>query len=807
MQRGTMMEAFLQDVRYAVRTLARSPGLVGVAVLSLGLGIGVCAVVFSCVNALYLRPYPYREPSRLVAVFEAQPDRGINRNSVSYANFADWRAGAEKSFEGLAAHDDRALNLAGGEQPESIEAEAVSWNTFRLLGVTPMLGRDFLQEEEGPTAAKVAILSYQLWERVFQRDSGVVGRGIILSGRPYTVVGVVPPPHHFPEVTDVWIPMDLDPTLLRGSHFLEVFGRLRDGVTPEQAQADLNVIASRLATQFPATNRGWTVTVGGMRDSAVGEYKPILAIMMAAVGFVLLIACANVANLLLARASGRSREIALRGALGASRVRIVRQLLTESVLLSVAGAGLGVLVATWGLQMIVSVIPADKPFWMVFTIDGRVLAFTMAVAVGTGILFGLAPALQALRTDLHESLKEGGRGVGTGTPRHRLRNTLVVSEVALSTVLLIGAALMIRSFLALQQVRPGFDQANLLTFIVSLQGPRYDSTSARGVFYDDLLGRLRAVPGVVSAGTSSAAPLLGSSSTSSMVIDGQPAEVGQLPFASLQSVSAGFVSHLGVPFVEGRDLTPQDLDSKAPVALVSKTMAERFWPNESALGKRFKFGVADTVWLSVVGVTGDVRHRNLSDRAENQVYVPYTRLAYRGMNVQVRTGGHPAASGPAARAAVRALDPTLPVVELQTMDEAIRFSMWEQRLYSSMFGAFAAVALLLAAIGLYGVMSYLVSLRTHEIGVRMALGAGQRTVLGLVVGRGVLLAGIGLVIGVAGAFGMTRVLQDLLFGVGTLDPLSFAGIPLMLAAVAALASYVPARRASGVDPVVVLRSE
>jgi len=804
------LETFLQDARYAVRTLAKSPGLVAVAVLSLGLGIGACATVFSCVNALYLRPYPYREAARLVAVFEARPDRGVIRNSVSYANFADWRAGAGKSFEGLAAHDDRELNLAGGERPESIEAEAVSWNMFRLLGVTPILGRDFEEEEDGPNAAKVAILSHRLWQRVFQGDSSVTGRGIILSGRPFTVIGVLPPPHQFPEATDVWIPMDLDPTRLRGSHFLEVVGRLKPGVSPEQAQADLNIIAARLATQFPETNRGWTVTVGGMRDSAVGEYQSILAIMMAAVGFVLLIACANVANLLLARASGRSREIALRAALGARRTRIIRQLLTESVLLSLAGAGMGLLIATWGLQLIVSVVPADKPFWMVFTIDGRVLAFTVTVAVATGILFGLAPALQTLRTDLHESLKEGARGGGAGTQRHRLRNTLVVTEVALSTVLLIGAALMIRSFLSLQRVQPGFDAAKLLTFEVSLQGPRYDSLASRGVFYDDLLGRLRAIPGVVSAGASSSAPLLGSSSTSSLLVDGRPAEPGRQPYASFQSVSAGFVSHLGVPFVEGRDITPEDVSSNAPVALVSRSMAERFWPGESALGKRFKLGVSPNSsdpWLSIIGVTRDVRHRRLSDRAENQVYVPYSRSPYRGMDVQIRTAGTPVASGPAVRAAVRAIDPTLPVVDLQTMDEAIRFSMWEQRLYSSMFGAFAVAALLLAAIGLYGVMSYLVSLRTHEIGVRMALGAGRKTVLGLVVGRGVLLAGVGLVIGVAGAFGMTRVLRDLLFGVGTLDPLSFAGIPILLAIVAALASYVPARRASGVDPVLVLRSE
>jgi putative ABC transport system permease protein len=605
------------------------------------------------------------------------------------------------------------------------------------------------------------------------------------------------------------VPIDLNPTQARGNHFLDVFGRLRDGVTRAQAEGELATVAARLSAQYPETNRDWTVRVVHMREAAMGEYKSILAIMMGAVGFVLLIACANVANLLMARATGRGREIAVRTALGAGRGRIIRQLLTESVLLSGGGAMLGLLVAAWGLDLVVAAIPPDSPFWLVFTIDWRVLLFTSAVAIGSGLLFGLAPAFQALRTDLHETLKEGSRGAGTGGQRHRLRNTLVVSEVALSTVLLIGAALMIRSFLSLSRVEPGFDRANLMTFSVTLQGRRYDSVSTRTAFYDDLVGRLRAIPGTASAGGSTAAPLSGSRVTSSFSVEGQPVEAGRQPLAAVQSVTGGFVTHLGIPIREGRDIATQEVREKAPVALVSQTMAQRFWPNESAIGKRFRFGGVTSTepWMTVVGVTGDVRQQEMSDRPENQAYVPYPAYAFRRMNLQVRMAGSPLAAGPAIRAAVRAIDPTLPVIELQTMDDAIAFRLWEQRLYSGMFGSFAAVALLLAAIGLYGVMSYLVSLRTHEIGVRMALGAGRNSVLGLVVGRGVVLAGIGLVIGVAGAFGMTRVLRDLLYGVGTLDPISFAGIPLVLGAVAALASYVPARRASGVDPVVVLRSE
>ena len=796
----------MSDLRYALRSLAKTPAVTTIAVVTLALGIGVNTTVFSCVNALFLRPFPYREPTRLVAIRSDNPSRGFEGSSVSYANFADWR-GQSTRFEGIVAVTGRSFNLAGTDEPERLEGAAISWDTFRMLGVTPLLGRDFREDEDRPAGDKVALLSQALWLRRFGGDSGVVGRALSLNGEPYTVIGVMPPPHQYPNDAQLWVPLQLDPTLYRGNQYLESVGRLKPDASLAEARADIVAIAGRLAAQYPESNAGWTASVVPWREHEVGEYKPVLAIMMGAVGFVLLIACANVANLLLARATARNREVAIRAALGAGRWRIVRQLLTESVLLSLAGAALGLLIALWGLDLIVAAVPSDKPFWMVFTIDVRVLLFTLAIAVSTGVLFGLAPALQATRTELHESLKEGARGAGASAHRHRLRNSLVVAEVALSLVLLIGATLMIRSFLELQRVEPGFDRRNVLALDVFLTGAAYDSAYERTAFYTKLMPRLAALPGVLDAAASQAPPLSGSSTNSSFTVEGQPVEHGEEPFARLQSVTAGYITTLRVPLLRGRDIEARDIRDTASVAVINQTMAERFWPGQDPLGRRFRFGNTGDDWVTVVGVAADVKQRSLSDPRQNQVYIPYPQSAYRGMTILVRTAGDPAGLTALARDAIRRVDPQLPVFDVQTMDAMYRFSTWEQRLYGAMFGSFAAVALLLASVGLYGVMAYMVTLRTHEIGVRMALGAERRHVLRLVVQRGLLLTAIGLAIGLAGAFGVTRVLSNLLFGVAPTDPAAFLGIPAMLALVAALASYVPARRAARVDPILALRYE
>ena len=802
------MSTFLSDIRYALRSLAKTPGVTLIAILTLGLGIGATTTVFSCVNALFLRPFPYADSYRLAAIRSDNPSRGWVGGSVSYPNFVDWQAQA-RSFTGLAAHGGQSFNMSGGDEPERLEGEAITWNMFGLLGLKPAMGRDFVPDDGREGAAPVTILSAGLWERRFGADSAILGRAINLNGVPYTVVGILGPPIQFPDDAKLWVPIARSPTERRGMNSLNVIGRLADGVSFAAADAEIKGIAARLEQQYPEENAEWTASVVPLRTEEANDYKTVLQVMMGAVGFVLLIACANVANLQLSRAAARHREMAIRAALGAGRMRIVRQLLTESILLSLAGAAFGIVIALWGLDLIVAAVPSDKPFWMVFTIDGRVLAFTAAVAVGTGVLFGLAPIWQAGRVDVHASLKEGSRGSGTGGARQRLRHSLVVAEVALSMVLLVGAALMIRTFLQLQRVDPGFDRRNVLASWVVMAGPRYDAMLSRAAFLDQVLPRLRALPGVTAAAASQAPPLSQSSSSSSFTIEGWSTRPGERLEGNWQSVTAGYVTFLGIPMLGGRDISAQDVRDSSLVAVINKTMAEHYWAGQDAVGKRFRFGSdePDSPWFTVIGVAGDVRHEKLGAPPEDQFYIPYTQAAYRGMMLMVRTSGEPAALAAAMRREVAAVDPQLPLFEQKTMEAMFRFSMWEQRLYGAMFGSFAAVALLLAAVGLYGVMAYMVTLRTHEIGIRMALGAQRRDMLRMVVRRGITLAALGVSIGLVGSFAVTGVLRGFLYGVSATDPLSFIGIPLVLSLVAFLASWIPARRATRVDPMLALRYE
>jgi putative ABC transport system permease protein len=799
----------IADLKFALRTLAKMPSVALIAILTLGLGIGATTTVFSCVNAVLLRPFPYADPDRLVSVGSDNAARGWRMTSVSFPNFTDWQAQAS-SFSGLAGHSGASFNMAGGDEPERLEGEAITWNMFGVLGLVPQLGRDFVAEDGRVGAPPVVILSAGLWERRFGADSSILNRAITLNGKPYTVVGVMPAPLRFPDDAQLWVPLARSPTAQRGMNMMDVVGRLRDGVSVQAADAEIKGIAARLADQYPEENAGWSATVETLRDDYVGEYRAVLHLMLGAVAFVLLIACANVANLLLSRAAARHREMAIRAALGAGRRRIVRQLLTESVLLALGGAAVGIVIALWGLDLIVAAVPADKPFWMVFTIDGRVLAFTAATAVVTGILFGLAPAWQVTRADLHDSLKEGSRGAGTGAGRQRLRQTLVVAEVALSIVLLVGATLLIRSFLQLQRVDPGFDRRNILATTVVLAGTRYDSSRGRVVFFEELLPRLRSLPGVTAVATSQAPPLSGSSSTSTLTVEGQPAEPGRPPEANWQAVTGNYVTLLGIPILHGRDLDDRDVRDSLLVAVINRTMAERFWPGQDPLGKRFHFGGAtetDSPWITVVGVAGDVRHGGLGETPENQFYIAYSQAPYRGMVVLTRTVSDPGAMAAAVRREFRAVDPALPVFELQTMEDIHRSSLWEQRLYGAMFGSFAAVALVLAAVGLYGVIAYMVTLRTHEIGVRMALGAQRGDMLRMVIRSGITLTALGVAIGLAGAFAVTGLLRQFLFGVGSTDLVTFIGIPLLLTLVALVASWIPARRATRVDPMLALRYE
>ncbi|MEJ7813482.1 MAG: ABC transporter permease [Gemmatimonadaceae bacterium] len=810
------MDSLKQDVRYAVRTLAKHRGFTAIAVLCLALGIGANATIFSVVNALLLRPLPYAEPNRLVALYETDLKDPEARNALSFADFADIRAGST-SFEALALHYSRFFTVTGGDQPEGVEGEVVTPSLFRILGYKPILGRDFLPEEEQQGKEHVLLLSHGFWERRFASDPKIVGQTLQLNGVAYTVIGVMPRRFSFPEGEQIWVPMALDASSEpRGNHYMDGLGRLKHGVTVEQATRDVNTIAAQLARQYPKTNAGSGATVRPFREELVaGEIRTVVWVMFGAVCFVLAIACANVANLLLARASAREREIAVRTALGASRGRIIRQLLTESVLVALMGGGLGVLFAHLGLKAMIANIPAEIPFWMVFDLDPRVLAFTLVISLVTGLLFGLAPALQASNANLQASLKEGGRGSGAGARRNRLRSSLVIAEVALSLVLLIGASLMVKSFLRLRSVNPGFDAANALTVRIYLGGDKYTEIRTRATIFANVLERLRALPGVSNAAAVSSIPLSGNNSSQSFEIEGQPATPGNAPSAAVRTITATYFGTMKIPLVSGRPFTDREMMDSTPVVLVNQTLAERYWPGKDAIGRRLRMGTDSTApWLTVVGVAPEVKMRELDTRPEAQIYTTFAFVPYRTMSLIVRTGCPPQAGGcdptalaAAVRAAVHEVDPTLPLIEMETLRWIVDASFWEKGLYGKMFGVFGIVALVLAAVGVYGVMAYAVSQRTQELGVRMALGAQRGDVFRLVVGRGLWLAGIGLAIGLLGAFGLTRVLSSVLYGVTATDPFIFGGISLLLGGVAFLASYLPARRATRVDPIVALRYE
>jgi len=623
----------------------------------------------------------------------------------------------------------------------------------------------------------------------------------------------MPPEFEFPSSSGAWTTMQTDPLNNRGNHSWQVMGRLKPGVTIEQARGDLGRIAAGLESQYPSSNTGWGVNVETLRDYQVGDIRPMLMIMMASVAFVLLIACANVANLLLARAAARTKEMAVRVALGANGWRVIRQMLTESVLVALAGAVVGIGFAFVLLRWIKASLLNGVPFWMQFTIDGQVLAFTIAVAVGTGLLFGLVPALQSAKPNLNETLRDAGaRGASAGRARQRLRSSLVIGEVALSLVLLVGAALLIRSFVGLQGVKPGFDPSHLLTLRVTMNGPSYDSTYKRFAFLDRLLTQLNGQPGIESASITNNIPLSGNNNNSFFNVEGQDAKLGSEPLLEIRWVSPRYLETLRVPLISGRMFNQQewaDSGVAGRVAVINKYMAEKFWKTpQEALGKRFRFGSAtDTSrkWITVVGVAADIKHKELAQQPDLQGYMPYRQGGWNSTAIVVRTRGEPTQATGTVLAALKQNDPLLPAYRVLSMDANIERSYWQQSLYGKLFGAFASIALVLAAVGVYGVISYAVSQRTQEIGVRVALGAQKRDVLRLIVGHGAMLGAIGVAIGLAGALVVTRFLRTMLFGVSPFDPVSFVGVAVVLSAIALVASYVPARRAAKVDPVEALR--
>jgi putative ABC transport system permease protein len=808
-----MLDTLLQDVRFGARVLAKHKGFTAVAVLTLALGIGANTAIFSVVNAVLLRPLPYENSHELVQIWGTLPQ--LDTAPMSPANFLEWRE-QNQVFERIAAYTGQNFNLSGVDEPERIRATRVSADLFELLRVRPTLGRTFLAEEDQYGSQRVVILSHALWQRRFGASPEVVGQTLTLNDQSYVVVGVMPPDFSFPRTTtEMWTPIAFSPGErgTRDTNYISVIARLRPGVTLEQARSGMEALTRRQQEQYPESNTGVGAKVISYKEQVVGNTRPILLLLLGAVGFVLLIACANVANLLLVRAAARRREMAVRLALGASRLRVIRQLLTESVLLALAGGGSGLLLALWGLNVLAALQPGNIPRLAELSIDRGALLFTLAVSLLTGIVFGLAPALQASKPDLNDALKEGGKGTSEGGSRQRLRSILIVSEIALSLVLLIGAGLMIKSFWRLLQVDPGFNPENTLTMVVSLPTSRYAEPGRQVAFFQQAIERVGNLPGVEAAGVTTDIPLFGGSSTGFDVEGRPPHAPGQRPMVEFRSVSPGYFRAMGIPLLRGRAFTEQDVGDAPGVVIINEALARRYFPGEDPVGKRLGFS-RPTDWREVVGVARDTRNYGLDEEVKPEAYMPYTQSipdylagSISGMILVARTASDPQSTVSAIKGEVRALDRNQPVYNIKTMEQYLAESIAQRRFNMLLLAVFAGVAVLLAAVGLYGVMSYMVSQRTHEIGLRMALGAQARDILGMAVRQGLVLIITGLGVGLAGALVLTRVMSGLLYGVGTTDPATFAAIVLLLAVVSLIACYIPARRATRIDPLIALKYE
>jgi len=818
-----MMENLFYDLRFGFRNLIKNPAFSIVAILAVMLGTGANSAIFSVVNAVLLRPLAFNEPERLVMVWGHNVKSGASQYPLSMLDFSDYQE-HNHVLEQLASFAYEDFNLSTGEDPEHVPGSFVSANFFSLLGVNPALGRGFLPEDDKPDAERVVIVSYGLWKRRFGADPNFVGQTITLNGARFTAVAVMPPTFQSPNAQDnpqVWIPMSFDgadPFRIpssggtefknRSSRFLIGVGRLKPDVSVSQAQSDMEIVARQIEQQYPDINIGLSVNIVSLHRQIIGNIKPALLVLLAAVGSVLLIACANVANLLLARAATRQKEFAVRAALGASRFRLIRQLLAESLLLSLIGGALGLLLAFAGIRLLLSLNPPNIPRLGEIDIDIRVLGFTLLVSVLTGLIFGLAPALQASNPDLNETLKESSRGSTGGRSRQRVRGLLVISEIVVTTILLIIAGLMIKSFLSLQNVNPGFNPDNTLTMMLNLPPGKYSENHQIRGFYDQLLKRIEILPGVQSVGAVTNLPLTSTIVRFRFTIDGRPpATPGERLVATTGAVNSNYFQSIGIPLLKGRPFNEQDQEKSPPVIIINDTIARRYWPGDDPIGRHLTLPSLGGISREVVGVVGDIKHSGLETESGAQIYLPYQQQPWNFMSLVVRAQSNPSRMARVVLHEITALDANQSAYDVKTMQQVVNESVSQPRLYTLLLGVFAAVAMVLAAVGIYGVINYSVTQRIHEIGIRLALGAQARDIFRMIVGQGMLLSVIGVVIGLVAAFLVTRVMESLLFGVSARDLTTFLCIPVVLVAIAFLSIYVPARRAMKVDPMLALRQE
>jgi putative ABC transport system permease protein len=814
------MRNLVSDLRHGLRTLVRNPGFSTIAILLLALGIGANTAIFSVVDAVLLRPLPYQDSSRIMQIWHVPPAKsfpGMTLFSVSPANYLDWQR-QNHSFEEMAAYGGTNFNVGGKERPEAIQGAAVAPGFFSILGVHPLLGRTFSQEEDHPGQGHVVVLGYALWRDHFGADPGILGRSIVLNGETYSVIGVMSPNFRFPSFAQLWTPLAWtdEKRAVRGNHNYLVIGRLQSGVDVRAAQAEMSAISTRLEQLYPEDDKGWGATIRPLREQLVGDVRPALLVLLGAVAFVLLIACANVANLVLGKILARKKEIAIRSALGATRAAILRQVLAETVLLSLAGGALGLFLASFGTTLIVKFLADRLPRFTEIALDVPVLAFAVFLALFAGIVAGLLPALRFTKTDVNEALKQG-QSRGNSDSGSKTRGLLVVSEVALSLVLLIGAGLMVRTLWQLSNIQPGFDPQGVLTMSVSVPANKFATPSAQVAFFERVLQQVRTTPGVESAGAIDDLPMGNGGSHQPVAIEGQPVvPMADQPEVDVRLVSPGYLRTMRVPLLRGRDLTDSDVAGRTPTVLISESMARRFWPNENPLGKHLTLTFYPDAVREIVGVVGDVKLDSLDEnRPVATVYWPLDQIfaspsePWRsfGMSLTVRLSVDPMAAASAVTSAVHQVDPEAPVIDVISMNELISRSLSPQRSNMLLLAAFAGLALLLTAVGIYSVLSYAVRRRVREIGIRMALGASHSDVLRMVVADGMkpILLGVG--IGFAVALALGRVVSSLIYGVLPTDPLTFAAVALLLVAVGLLATAVPAYRATRVEPIRTLRDD